>query len=109
MDIKAGIKLIEESEGAGEPAKKGGRVTIRLSGWLNKGEPIQDNQIVEVSLGKRIVIPGIEYSVEGMKAGGKRKVRISPHLAYGDKGIGAVPANAVLVYEIELLEIKSGT
>jgi FKBP-type peptidyl-prolyl cis-trans isomerase len=41
-----------------------------------------------------------------MKAGGYRKVRVSPHLAYREKGIaGLIPENAVLVIEIWLREI----
>ena len=109
MEFKPRIKLIEETEGSQELAKKGDLVAVRLSGWLNKGKSIQENQIVEITLGKRLVIPGIEYTIEGMRRGGKRKVRISPHLAYGDTGTGTIPANAVLIYEIELLEVKPGT
>ena len=106
MEIKPGIKLVEESEGSGQPVKKGDRVKVRLNGWLNQGELIQENHIAEIEVGRRIVIPGIEYSLEGMRPGGKRKVRISPHLGYKETGVGKIPPNAVLVYEIELLEIK---
>ena len=43
-----------------------------------------------------------------MKKGGYRKVRISPHLAFRDKGLpGLVPANAVLVIELWLREVLS--
>ncbi|MES9859889.1 MAG: FKBP-type peptidyl-prolyl cis-trans isomerase [Candidatus Thiodiazotropha sp. 4PDIV1] len=67
---------------------------------------MQNNLTYEVALGARNVIPGIEYSVECMSAGGKRKVKISPHLGYGEKGVlGKNPVNAVLVYEIEVVGI----
>src|SRR5256885_2314902 len=107
MEIKPGIKLVAESEGSGQPVKKGDRVKVRLNGWLSQGDPIQENQVVEIDVGKRIAIPGIEYSLEGMKPGGKRKVKISPHLGYKENGVeNLIPPNAVLVYEIELLEVK---
>lgn len=107
MKLKPGIKLVAESEGSGQPVRKGDRVIARLNGWLSHGEPIQENQVVEIDVGKRVVIPGIEYSLEGMKPGGKRKVKISPHLGYKEKGVeNLIPPNAVLVYEIELLEVK---
>ena len=106
MEIKPGIKLIEESEGSGQPVKKGDRAKVRLSGWLNQGDSIQENYIVEIEVGRRIVIAGIEYSLEGMKPGGKRKVKISPHLGYKETGVGKIPPNAVLIYEIELLDVK---
>lgn len=107
MEIKPGIKLLAESEGDGTPVKKGDIVTVRLNGWLNQGEPIQKNYVGEVIVGSRIVIPGIEYSLEGMKPGGKRKVKISPHLGYKVAGVkDLIPPNAVLIYEIEILGVK---
>ncbi len=110
MELKPGIKLISESEGVGERVKKGDRVTVRLNGWLNQGEPVQKNYIGEITVGARIAIPGIEYSLEGMKQGGKRKVKISPHLGYKDVGVkDLIPENAVLVYDIEVIDVKRGT
>ena len=107
MKLKPGIKLVSETEGNGPPVKKGDTVTVRLNGWLNQGEPVQENHVSEIVIGSRVVIPGIEYSLEDMRQGGKRKVRISPHLGYKETGVkDLIPANAVLVYEIEVLDVK---
>ena len=107
MDIKPGIELVSESAGTGQFVKKGDRVTVRLNGWLNQGDAIQQDYVGEIVVGSRAVIPGIEYSLEGMKPGGKRRVRISPHLGYKDTGVrDLIPANAVLIYEIEVLNVK---
>jgi FKBP-type peptidyl-prolyl cis-trans isomerase len=52
-------------------------------------------------LGSRQTIAGMEHALIGMKVGGYRKVRISPHLAYRDKGIpDLIPPNAVLIVEL---------
>ena len=49
----------------------------------------------------RSAIAGIEHALIDMKAGGYRKVRISPHLAYRDKGIpDLIPPDAVLIVEL---------
>jgi FKBP-type peptidyl-prolyl cis-trans isomerase len=49
---------------------------------------------------------GVEYSLLGMKEGGYRKVRVSPHLAYREEGLGdLIPANAVLIVELWLREL----
>jgi FKBP-type peptidyl-prolyl cis-trans isomerase len=57
-------------------------------------------------LGRRQAIAGVEQALTGMKAGGYRKVRIGPHLAYRDKGIpDLIPPNSVLTVEIWLREI----
>ncbi len=110
MNIKSGVKLISEVEGVGKPVAKGDHIAVRLNGWLSKGESIQENFISKTVVGSRTLIPGIEYSLMGMRPGGKRKVKISPHLAYKDVGVpGRIPPNAVLIYEIEVLSFESGT
>lgn len=107
--LRSGIKLLAETQGTGEPIKKGDTVKVRLNGWLNQGQPIQENYLGEIVVGSREVVPGIGYSIEGMRRGGKRKVKISPHLAYREAGLeNRIPANAVLIYEIEVLEVKHG-
>lgn len=110
MNIKPGIRLLEEVEGAGEEAKSGDIVQVRLNGWLNGGKQIQSNYTETITLGSRSMIPGIEYAIEGMKRHGKRKVKISPHLGYKEQGVeGLIPPNAVLIYEIEILDVKKNT
>lgn len=67
------------------------------------GSTFVDRRIV---LGRREAIAGIEHALIGMRAGGYRKVRISPHLAYRDKGIpNLIPPDAVLICEIWLRDI----
>ncbi len=59
----------------------------------------------ETTLGRRKTITGIEHSLAGMKPGGYRKVRVSPHLAYGDYGLtDLIPLKAVLIIELWLRE-----
>ena len=48
---------------------------------------------------------GLFYGVEAMRIGGTRRLEISPHLAYGDRGVpGVIPPAAVLTAEITILE-----
>jgi FKBP-type peptidyl-prolyl cis-trans isomerase 2 len=59
-----------------------------------------------IVLGRREAIAGVEHALMGMKAGGYRKVRVSPHLAYRDKGIpDLVPPDAMLIVELWLREL----
>jgi hypothetical protein len=121
-----GIRLLEEREGTGAPASKGARVIYNVRIFLNKGEevPLNERQVAHVresmvrnddgrtfidhaiTLGRRQAIAGIEQALLGMKQGGYRKVRISPHLAYGEEGLpGLIPARAVLIAELWLRKI----
>ena len=121
-----GIRLLEEREGTGAPAGKGARVVYNLRIFLNRGEEVELNErqaehlpstmvrnddgraFIDhaITLGRRQAIAGIEQALLGMKQGGYRKVRVSPHLAYGDRGLsGLIPADAVLVIELWLREI----
>ncbi|MEP6757187.1 MAG: FKBP-type peptidyl-prolyl cis-trans isomerase [Chthonomonadales bacterium] len=81
-------------------------VYVRFQFFLNHGEPIGDYQECNVDLQQRNEIAGFRYGIEGMCVGGRRRVRVSPHLAYGDSGCGIIPAKAVLVIEFELVEVQ---
>lgn len=101
-----GIRVEAETLGDGPLAEHGSTVTIRFSGFLHRGEALQTDQPVTFRLGSREVIAGLEYAVEGMRAGGRRRVKVAPHLAYRDTGVpGTIPPNALLILEIELLAV----
>jgi FKBP-type peptidyl-prolyl cis-trans isomerase (trigger factor) len=125
----SGLKLLDEREGAGTPAKKGDRVVYNTRIFFNQGEEVPFNakqaedlpkEMVRVEggatvidhslvLGRRQAIAGVENALMGMKLGGYRKVRVSPHLAYRDKGIpDLIPPDAVLIVEIWLRSITKG-
>ena len=53
------------------------------------------------------MVAGLSRGVIGMRVGGVRRLRVSPHLGYGDQAVPGVPANAVLVFEVELLGTAS--
>lgn len=55
------------------------------------------------------VIPGFGEALQLMSVGSQIRVTIPPDLAYGSTGAGdAVPPDATLIFEIELLEIEGG-
>lgn len=103
----SGIKIIEEIEGAGAQVEKGDGVVFDCAATLSKGTKVHGRQSESIVLGARRIIAGIEGALLGMREGGYRKVRISPHLAYRSEGVkDKVPPNAVLVYELWLKEVE---
>jgi FKBP-type peptidyl-prolyl cis-trans isomerase len=102
----SGLTIEDVKLGEGTAATRGHRVTVRYSGYLNRGDAFQKDATVTFVLGERRVIAGLERGVEGMKPGGIRKLRVSPHLGYGAKGVaGVVPPHSVLRFEVELLSV----
>lgn len=101
---RGGIQYEDVIEGAGPPAGRGSKVQLRYSIRLNRGETVIEDDELCFRIGERRVIPGIEYGVEGMRPGGRRRLRIGPHLAYGEDGVpGKVPSNAVLEVDVLLV------
>ena len=52
-------------------------------------------------------LEGLDLGVVGMRVGGRRVLRVPPALAYGAKGVGEIPPNATLLFDVELLSIKN--
>lgn len=104
--MKKGIKIIEENIGSGPIVHKGATLKIRYDLYLNKGEIIQKGFETDLVLGDRNVIAGLNYGIEGMQEGGKRKFQASPHLCYRDKGVHEkIPPSAILIFDLVLLKI----
>ena len=105
-----GVEREDVVVGSGPPAKKGDRVSVHYSGFLLDGTKF-DSSVdrgvpFEFVIGQHQVIEGWENGVTGMQKGGKRKLKIPPHLAYGLTGSPPkIGPDQTLLFDIELLEI----
>lgn len=108
----SGLYIQDLVEGRGLAARSGHVVVVHYTGWLPNGEQFDSTREAgearSFQLGaRRDVITGWEEGVAGMRIGGKRRLVVPPHLGYGARGVpGAIPPNATLVYEFELIDIK---
>lgn len=98
-------------------ASSGHTATVNYTGWLYSADaPEQkgtkfDSSIgrgpFEFKLGAGQVIRGWDQGVQGMKVGGQRRLVLPPEFGYGARGAGsAIPPNATLVFDVELLAVK---
>ena len=105
LKLPAGVLYEDVRVGEGDEAVPGDEVDVRLAGWLPDGTPI-DSTTLTFRLGAGEVIGGLDAGIPGLRAGGRRKLVVPPGLAYGEEGRNAVPALAVLVYEVELSAVR---
>lgn len=112
------LQRIDISKGTGATAVAGQNIVVHYTGWLydptqpgNKGakfdSSLDRNQPFVFSLGAGQVIRGWDEGFTGMQTGGKRLLLIPPDMGYGARGAGAaIPPNATLMFEVELLDIR---
>jgi FKBP-type peptidyl-prolyl cis-trans isomerase len=104
------LQIDEIQVGTGAEAVAGKSVEVHYTGWLTNGKQF-DSSVGDAPfrfrLGAGEVIAGWDQGVQGMRVGGKRKLTVPPTLGYGARGFpGAIPPNATLVFEVELLSVR---
>ena len=106
----SGLQYWDIKVGTGQEAKAHDHVKVHYTGWLTSGKKFDSSvggKPFEFKIGNGDVIKGWEEGVTGMKVGGKRQLSIPPELAYGKDGYpGAIPPNATLIFDIQLLGIQ---
>ncbi|MEI6420425.1 MAG: FKBP-type peptidyl-prolyl cis-trans isomerase [bacterium] len=108
--INESLKIEDTVVGDGDEAISGQMVTVHYTGKFMDGK-VFDSSVTRgepftFALGGGQVIKGWDLGVVGMKVGGKRQLIIAPDLAYGENGIGPIPGNTTLVFDVELLGVK---
>ncbi|HZR26860.1 MAG TPA: FKBP-type peptidyl-prolyl cis-trans isomerase [Vicinamibacterales bacterium] len=118
MDNITSLQVSDSKVGNGATATSGKQVTVHYTGWLydpkaadkhgKKFDSSKDHgEPFSFKLGARQVISGWDMGVAGMKVGGTRTLVIPSDLAYGSRGAGgAIPPNATLVFDVELLDVQ---
>ncbi len=110
--MENGLIIEDIIVGDGVEAKDYNKVVVNYTGKLEDGS-VFDSSLnpgrspFTFTLGAGSVIKGWDLGLKDMKVGGKRKLIIPSDLAYGENGAGsAVPPNATLIFEVELLEVE---
>ncbi len=115
VETPSGLRYEDSQPGNGSEARNGTGVSVHYTGWLNEGgkkgkkfdSSLDRGTAFSFKLGAGEVISGWDEGVQGMKVGGKRTLYIPAKLGYGSRGAGgAIPPNADLIFDVELLAVK---
>ncbi|MDH4557993.1 FKBP-type peptidyl-prolyl cis-trans isomerase [Pseudomonas sp. BN417] len=104
------LQITDIQLGDGKEVVKGALITTHYRGTLEDGTEFDSSYArgkpFQCVIGTRRVIRGWDIGLMGMKVGGKRKLFVPAHLAYGERQVGAhIKPNSNLLFEIELLEV----
>ncbi|WP_454727127.1 MULTISPECIES: FKBP-type peptidyl-prolyl cis-trans isomerase [Cupriavidus] len=104
------LKIEDLEAGTGKAAVKGALITTEYTGYLEDGTIFDSSRErgkpFQCVIGTGRVIKGWDLGLMGMRTGGRRRLSVPAHLAYGERQVGAhIKPNSNLVFEITLLEV----
>ncbi len=106
----AELQIKDTVIGTGIAATNNDRLVVNYKGYLEDGTQFDSSyvrgELFEFDLGQGQVVRGWDKGLWGMKVGGKRRLVIPPKMGYGSNGLGLIPPNSTLIFEIELVEIR---
>ena len=105
------MRYVDFWPGTGAPAEPGQEYSVHYTGWLRDGtqfdSSVDRKEPFKFVQGRRLVIAGWEAGFEGLRVGGKRRLFVPYQMAYGEKGRGAIPPKAELIFDVELLAVRN--
>ncbi len=108
---ESGLRYKMIQKGNGKKAENGKTVSVHYTGQLEDGK-VFDSSIprkkpIEFPLGRGNVIEGWDEGIALLQVGDKARFVIPSHLGYGSRGAGgAIPPNATLIFDVELMDVK---
>ena len=108
---ESGLRYKMIQKGDGKKAEAGKTVSVHYTGQLEDGKVFDSSyprkKPIEFSLGRGNVIEGWDEGIALLQVGDKARFVIPSHLGYGSRGAGgAIPPNATLIFDVELMDVK---
>ncbi|RLD26204.1 MAG: peptidylprolyl isomerase [Bacteroidetes bacterium] len=100
----SGLYYVIDEEGTGDRPKSNSDVKVRYNGYFTDGK-LFDQSTTGITFNLQGVIDGWTEGIPLFKEGGKGMLLIPSKLGYGDRSVGSIPPNSVLIFDIELMEV----
>jgi len=108
---ETGLYVIVKEKGKGAKIKEGDNVEVKYKGMLTSGEVFdasdKHQEAFVFQVGTRDIIPAWNEAILGTTVGTKATVIAPSKLGYGPRGSGPIPPFAPLVFELEVVSIKT--
>lgn len=107
LDAKStasGLYYVIENEGTGLRPTATSDVKVTYKGYLTDGTVFDQNNS-GITFNLQQVIPGWTEGIQLFKEGGNGILLIPSKLGYGPQGAGDIPGNAVIIFDVELLDV----
>jgi FKBP-type peptidyl-prolyl cis-trans isomerase FkpA len=102
----SGLYYVIKIQGTGAQPDAGSTVTVNYKGYLSDETVFDQSAATGLSFPLSSVIKGWQEGIPYFKKGGKGILLIPSVLGYGTQATGKIPANSVLIFDIELLDVK---
>lgn len=102
----SGLHYVVNTLGTGNHPESNDNVTVRYKGYLLNGSAFDQSDGEGITFNLQQVIKGWTEGIPKFKEGGSGILLIPSKLGYGDKKQGTIPANSVLVFDVDLLMIQ---
>lgn len=102
----SGLYYVITTQGTGVNPQLSSNVTVNYKGYLTSGSVFDQSAATGATFGLTQVIKGWQEGIPYFKKGGKGKLLIPSALGYGSQQTGSIPANSVLIFDIELLNVQ---
>jgi len=102
----SGLYYVITTQGTGSNPTASSVVTVKYDGFLVSGTVFDSSPPIGASFSMGSVIKGWQEGLTYFKKGGKGKLLIPSALGYGSQKVGSIPPNSVLIFNIELLDVK---
>ena len=112
MKTPSGLEYTITQKGNGKKPQNGDKIKVHYTGKLTNDtvfdSSVKRGQPFEFKLGIGQVIKGWDEAFLLLQVGDKATIKLPPDIAYGENGQGAIPANATLIFDVELLDVMEG-